>query len=209
MISTIKRNDLKLLLPYALRQGKTNEEMKELALNFVNSEERKIIVNSFIVASQNENDLLYIKDLFSNVRIKKGFINSVRFFIIDYATNFSMVHNVYKIDKKINENSITFCDLLLNKKNVDDLEKVTAFYKEINEKRQSRRNREKTVNTFIIKRKEIASKLLANKLSQYQTLKDNNGNDYYIKDNVLYRKNELLEKYHESLRSAALYGYLK
>lgn len=201
MIKEIKRNDLRWILPYDLRNGKTLEELNEMAINLVNRSPRKMFVNGFIVVSQNEKDLNYIKDLFCNVRIKLAFINSVRFYVIEYATNYDIAFNgLHFLPKeKQNENFITFEDLLSGKKQFKDVLKIKAFYEEVTEKRNKRHQSKFFRDGIKSAHERLAKELLNKKLSQYQTIKNSSGSDLYIYNNVVYTRYDIIDLNHKPL----------
>ena len=60
--------------------------------------ENKLTLNGYIVASNNENDLDWVKPYFFNVRIRKGFINSKRYYFLDYAGNYEVFMNYCKVN---------------------------------------------------------------------------------------------------------------
>lgn len=195
MITTIKRNDLKFNLPTGFGYERwTNED----ALKLVNSPERKLIINGFTVASQNENDLNYIHDLFTDVRIKKAFINSVRFLVIEYATNYSIAYdNVSKYERK--KFFIDFTDLLDGLKTVEDVN-VSMKHFEIKKQKQQARYQARTIkNKLKETRNRLKKQILEEKMNAYPTIKDTYGNTLYIVDGVAHSKYSLLGKYHFGL----------
>ena len=60
--------------------------------------ENKLILNGYVVASNNESDLDWVKPYFFNIRIKKGFINSKRYYFLDYAGNYEVFKNYCKVN---------------------------------------------------------------------------------------------------------------
>jgi hypothetical protein len=97
----IKRNDLYYALDFELFKilmGKeylsdiNYEKSKELKDNLARKlfYFNKLEINGFIVASQNKNDLKWIENYFFNVRIRKGFINTKRYYFINYGGNYAV-----------------------------------------------------------------------------------------------------------------------
>ena len=58
--------------------------------------ENKLTLNGYVVASNNESDLDWVKPYFFKIRIKKGFINTKRYYFLNYAGNYNLFMNYCK-----------------------------------------------------------------------------------------------------------------
>lgn len=204
MIKEIKKNQLRWIMPYDLKDYATDEN----ALNLVNSEDRKLIINNYVVVSTNKKDLEYIYDLFinENVRIKIGFINSVKFYGIEYATNYNKTLRLAQYEKNeklktiYNNNFIKFEDLILGKKTIEDIKNVNQLINKIQEKRYSRiASRNNKINNLTEIKKIALKKYVNNILSKYNTITTTSGTSLYIYNDVAHTKYELLKLNHSSI----------
>lgn len=97
--------------------------------------ENKLILKDHIIASQKRSDLEWAEDYFFNVRIKVGFINTKRFYFLDYAGNYE-IHKAYhkiKGNNPNNEKYIIHVSNYLNDKetffkNLKEYASVTRYY---------------------------------------------------------------------------------
>ena len=212
MIKEVKRNELRWALPFIFRKQNESLDYNALALSIVNSDKRQFEINGFLVISQNKDDLNYI-NVFSNVRIKHFFINSIKLYYIDYASNYDLYYRSGRFsaisEHEQNKYFIDFDMLLSGFKSLDDVTRAKQRHDEIIEKRSNRAQAQHAKDIIKNNRKKIASKLLENKINQYQKITDVNGYTYYIKNNVLYRYWDLTTKFHHGLKNATDYGRLE
>ena len=191
MINEIKRNELRWIMPYELSKKYATDEM---ALELVNSENRKIIVNGFYLVSQNESDLQYIKELFPSVRIKIGYVNSIKFYGIEYATNYSETLGNAKyilnenLKQQFERRFIKFEDLILNNKTIEDLKEAENFIEKYHEKVSKRSSQKRFIDNLVTIKRTAKDKLKEKILLSHVSYKDKYGYDVYLKDGVIYTK---------------------
>jgi len=192
MLKKINVNTLKWIIPYELEEKYANDET---ALQLVNSEERKLTVNGFVLISANESDLQYIKSLFSSVRIKIGHVNSIKFYGIEYATNYNDMMFRCKNDnlkKQFEKRFIRFEDILTGAKTVEDLKEATSFIKSYYEKRSLRSSQKRYTDNLREIKKRAKIKMREKVLSSLPNFKDKYNNDVYLKDGVIYTRYQIL-----------------
>ena len=148
MITTLKRNELRWALSYEFRQKNPAINYDELALSIINSKERKFEINGYVVISKNETDLHYIK-VFSNVRIKTFYINSIKLYYIEYASNYDLYYN--QGNKKYTEFSrknyfIDFEMILNGTRTLEEVKILNDKYREAQNKRNERTKAATTKN---------------------------------------------------------------
>lgn len=195
MIKSITKNELKWNLPYLLRKDYEIEDLDQMALELVNSEERKLIFNGFVMVSENKNDLLYIYDLFSNVRIKTTYINTIKLYSIEYATNYKDIMfygKNEKMRKQFEKRYIRIEDLVLGNKTIEDLQEATNFINTFYQKRSQRAANKRYIDNLVTIKKIAKSKFKEKILAALPSFKDKYGNDVYLQDGVIYSRYQVL-----------------
>ena len=207
-IKEITRNELSFITPYGLKEHTSNDK----ALELVNSASRKLELNGYVVVSTNKEDLNYINDLFSNVRVKTGYVNSIRFYGVEYATNFDLTYKLRndKIFTKQERHDlehtlfIELVDLIKGTKTLEQLETAKTFALDrFNLKHQRAKNNHVVDNIQTIK-KQAKEKLINEKLNGYKQFITNYDKVLYLNkaDNKLYDRYDILKLNHKELVNA-------
>ena len=149
MIKEIKKNGLRWIMPYDLeKEYATNE----IALDLVNGKNRTLVINGYVLISTNKKDLEYIHDLFSSVRIKTGYVNTIKFYGIEYATNYQNIMfngKNEKLKEQFHKRFIKIEDLILNYKTIEDLREAKNFIISYNQKINERFNNKRCIDNLV------------------------------------------------------------